>query len=74
MNLGEEEAPVVVVEDVVSLKISDVDLTIATSQPEFQPTKVGKLYKAINANQKHSVFSFTLNLHSFEDTDSRKLP
>ena len=35
MNLGEEEAPVVVVEDVVSLKISDVDLTIATSQPEF---------------------------------------
>ena len=29
-----------------------IDLSMATSQLKFLPTQVGKLWKAINANQK----------------------
>ncbi len=31
----------------------NMDVSIATSQPEFLPAEVGKLWKALNAKQKH---------------------
>ena len=41
-----------------------VDIYFATSQPEFLPTQVGKLWKAINSNQKQTN-TVCNNLHKY---------
>ena len=43
-----------------------VDLSFATSQPEFLPTLVGKLWKAMNANQKQ-IATVGYNVHKYSN-------
>ena len=43
-----------------------IDLSFATSQPEFLPTQIGKLWKAISANQE-KIAIFGNNVTKFVD-------
>ena len=57
----------VTITQVQSLQLKGtIDLSFATSQPEFLPTQIGKLWKAVSANQE-KIAIFGNNVTKFVD-------